>query len=781
MADLTEIEASGSVKIAGAVGVGTENNYASVDASNQLLVNGSGVTQPISAVSLPLPTGAATEATLAKLPLSQGSTTSGQSGVLEQGAVTTAAPTYVTGQTSPLSLNTSGGLRVDGSGSTQPVSGTVSATQSGTWTVQPGNTQNTTAWLTQDAANGPVTPGTVATKSELIGGQFNTSLPTLTNTQQSAIQLDSSGRQIVSPLTNSSIVKSQLQDNAGTAITLGQKTMASSVPVVIASDQSNVNVTVSNFPATQNVAVTSSVEVEVKNDTGNPIPVNGTVAATQSGTWTVQPGNTANTTPWLATINQGGNSATVTASNALKVDGSAVTQPVSGTVTANAGTGTFTVGQATASNLNAQVQGPAASGASKSGNPVQVGGVFNTTQPTVTTGQMVESQYTNRGAAIVATGTDNFNINNISGTVSLPTGASTSALQTTGNSSLASIDAGIPNALGAATTANSMPVNIASDQVVPVSATSLPLPTGAATSANQTTEITSLQLIDNPIGTVAAGTAGTNSFLTGGVFNTSLPTLTNGQQVATQLDSSGRSIISPLTNSSIVKAQLQDNAGTGLTSTLVSAKQGLDVNVISSLNTGTVDKATFTYGTSVDQVVGGVFQDTSPSLTAGQSGATRLTANRAFHINIRDASGNEKLGSSTSANSIPVVIASDQGSYSVKLTDGTDTALISANGDQKVSDGLRNGGVYGALNIPTSGTPLEAKVGGARLANRKALIINIENNGVFWGLDNTVTSTTGVPTSNGQVLTFNIDPDSTFQVWLVGSANNKNVHIVEIP
>lgn len=28
-------------------------------------------------------------------------------------------------------------------------------------------------------------------------------------------------------------------------------------------------------------------------------PVSGTVAATQSGTWTVQPGNTANTTPWV--------------------------------------------------------------------------------------------------------------------------------------------------------------------------------------------------------------------------------------------------------------------------------------------------------------------------------------------------------------------------------------------------------------------------------------------------------------------------------------------------
>lgn len=31
------------------------------------------------------------------------------------------------------------------------------------------------------------------------------------------------------------------------------------------------------------------------------VTVSGTVAATQSGTWTVQPGNTANTTPWLVT------------------------------------------------------------------------------------------------------------------------------------------------------------------------------------------------------------------------------------------------------------------------------------------------------------------------------------------------------------------------------------------------------------------------------------------------------------------------------------------------
>lgn len=38
-------------------------------------------------------------------------------------------------------------------------------------------------------------------------------------------------------------------------------------------------------------------------------------SVSQSGTWTVQPGNTANTTPWLATINQGSNSAVVKAAS----------------------------------------------------------------------------------------------------------------------------------------------------------------------------------------------------------------------------------------------------------------------------------------------------------------------------------------------------------------------------------------------------------------------------------------------------------------------------------
>ena len=69
-------------------------------------------------------------------------------------------------------------------------------------------------------------------------------------------------------------------------------------------------------------------------DNGGSLTVDGTVAATQSGTWTVQPGNTANTTAW-------------------KVDGSAVTQPVSGTVTANPASGTITTVSAVTAITNA--------------------------------------------------------------------------------------------------------------------------------------------------------------------------------------------------------------------------------------------------------------------------------------------------------------------------------------------------------------------------------------------------------------------------------------------
>lgn len=106
---------------------------------------------------------------------------------------------------------------------------TFAATQSGTWTVQPGNTANSTAWLVtgtggtfpatqsgtwnvnnvsgtvslptgastsadQTSTQSPVAPATAtATKGVLIAGQYNSTIPTFTNGQQGSLQLNASG------------------------------------------------------------------------------------------------------------------------------------------------------------------------------------------------------------------------------------------------------------------------------------------------------------------------------------------------------------------------------------------------------------------------------------------------------------------------------------------------------------------------------------------------------------------------------------------------------------
>jgi hypothetical protein len=110
----------------------------------------------------------------------------------------------------------------------------------------------------------------------------------------------------------------------------------------------------------------------------------------------------------------------------------------------------------------------------------------------------------------------------------------------------------------------------------------------------------------------------------------------------------------------------------------------------------------------------------------------------------------------------------------------TQQTSVSVNGDLGVADGLSDGGVFGNLNLVTGNTAYEAKVGGSRLANRKNLtIIALDN--MYWGYSNTVTTANGTPLYKDQTIIFDIDPSSTFQVWLVASTNNKNARITESP
>lgn len=200
--------------------------------------------------------------------------------------------------------------------------------------------------------------------------------------------------------------------------TLGQKAMAASMAVVIASDQSAIDVNVGS------IALPTGASTAAKQDTGNASlasidsKLTSPLSVAQSGTWTVGLSAGALT---IGKVDQGTGGA-----SAWKVDGSAVTQPVS------------------------------------------------------------------------------------AASLPLPTGAATEAKQDTGNSSLSSID-GKLGSLGQKTMAGSAPVVIASDQsTLPISAASLPLPTGAATSANQTTANASLSSIDSkltsPLSVAQSGT-----------------------------------------------------------------------------------------------------------------------------------------------------------------------------------------------------------------------------------------------------------------------------------
>lgn len=204
--------------------------------------------------------GVALDASVTGLQVAQGSTTAGQKGGLTLGAVTTAAPTYTTAQTSPLSLTTAGALRVDGSAITQPVSGTF-------WqATQP-----------ISAASLPLPSGAAtAAKQPALGtaGAASTDVITVQGiASMTALKVD--GSAVTQPVSgtvtaNAGTGTYNIQANAsvnlnqvgGAAVTLGSKTSPNSLPVVIASDQ-------------------------------------GAVPALQSGSWTMQPGNTPNTTPWL--------------------------------------------------------------------------------------------------------------------------------------------------------------------------------------------------------------------------------------------------------------------------------------------------------------------------------------------------------------------------------------------------------------------------------------------------------------------------------------------------
>lgn len=234
---------------------------------------------------------------------------------LTTGAVTTAAPTYTTGQMFPISLDIAGNLRTLAN-----QGGTWTVNQGGTWTVQPGNTANTTPWLFtpyQSGAN--LFTGAVAITDTLVN-------PTTTGIAAYNVGWDA---------TNSVWRRMQVTAGTGKMLVDGSSVTQPVTGAVTANaGTGNFNVigTLTNNNAAPGANTNLGVLPALAN-TGSPTYADGNQAllsvdtsgrlrsvATQSGTWTVQPGNSANTTPWLFSINQGGNTAAVNASSQLLVN-----------------------------------------------------------------------------------------------------------------------------------------------------------------------------------------------------------------------------------------------------------------------------------------------------------------------------------------------------------------------------------------------------------------------------------------------------------------------------
>jgi len=392
---------------------GTNLRAFKVSATGVLSVDGSATTQPVSGTitaNIGTAGGLALNSTVAALNVAQGSTTAGQAGGLTLGAVTTAAPSYTSGQTSAFSLTTSGLLRVDASANP------ITVNQGGIWTVQPGNTQNTVAWLVQDTSTN--TSGTAAVaRGQQAMGVFNTTPATLTTGQAGFLQLDSTqsllvnlktalptGANVIGGVTQSGGPwTSNITQFGGSAVVTGTGVSGVGIPRVTVASDSNILATQSGTWTIQQGATPAAVANAwpIKNTDGTNVAAvkaasTAAVASDPALVVAISPNNPITLT---GSVNQGTPAIIADAWPVKTTDGTNVAAVKAASTAAVAADPALVV--AISPNSPIPLAGNVASGSTDSGNPVKTGGVFNTTLPTVTTGQRVDTQSDARGRQIV--------------------------------------------------------------------------------------------------------------------------------------------------------------------------------------------------------------------------------------------------------------------------------------------------------------------------------------------------------------------------------------------
>lgn len=240
------------------------------------------------------------------------------------------------------------------------------------------------------------------------------------------LHLDASNRLIVAVGSVPSNQSVNLTQVGGSAIALGQTTMAASLPVAIASNQSTLPISAASLPLPTGAA-TSALQTQISGQ----LP---------------------------ATLGQKAMAASLAV--CLASDQSAIAVTQSGTWNINNISGTISLPTGAATAANQSTTNTTLSAISGQ-LPATLGQKAMAASLAVT---LASDQ-----SALAVTQSGTWNINNISGTVSLPTGAATSANQTTINTNITGLRGQIPTSLGQTTMGASMSVTVASDQsAIPV-------------------------------------------------------------------------------------------------------------------------------------------------------------------------------------------------------------------------------------------------------------------------------------------------------------------------
>jgi hypothetical protein len=258
------------------------------------------------------------------------------------------------------------------------------------------------------------------------------------------------------------------------------------------------------------------------------------------------------------------------------------------------------------------------------------------------------------------------------------------------------------NPNGQATSDNSAPVVIASDQSdLPISAASLPLPSGAATAARQDTGNTSLATIATNTGNIPASPATTAKQDTG---NTSLASIdgkitavdTGAVTVASSALPSGAAT-SAKQSDGTQKTQVVDGSGNVIGAT----SNALDVNVKSSTTLTVASHAVTNAGTFAVQAAGGTAAGSSltanPLTIGGRAATTMPTA-------VTDGQVINAMLTKTGKQVVRGVLRENIGNQQTTITSSVaETTIVTADATYKLD-------LYGLILTNTSATATKVTI-----------------------------------------------------------------------